>query len=168
MASLTQAQLREELVKALKDAKSMFSDGLVDEQEYGDLKSHELAKYKAAVAALSSAPPATARFQPETSPNSKSSKPAPLEEGLEALPGASSARHEAAQTSSPALSPERTPEDNEFIPPAAVAGSVAVDPDMYERLRTPPIFRRRSAALRRTVVLNGTDADSLRHSLSFD
>jgi hypothetical protein len=73
MPQTSQAQLREELSKALKDAKSMFDDGLVDEKEYGDLKQHELAKYKAAVATLAAAPPAprssSRRSRPAASPS---------------------------------------------------------------------------------------------------
>lgn len=195
----TQAQLREELSKALKDAKFMFTDGLIDEKEYGDLKSHELAKYKTAVAALS-APPATAR--PRATPRANTAKPKapapPLRTSAPSAPDSSrveasnSRTHASPYGQQQAQEPHQTqqvhrPEGTQEVQhpvhpqqqvlqqqplqpqhPHESSGSaeqqppsisVEVDPDMYERLRTPPIFRRRSAAAKRTVVLEGGDGE---------
>lgn len=184
MTSLTQAQLREELSKALQDAKSMFNEGLVDENEYGDLKSHELKKYKTAVAALSSAPPAPAPEPPSQQVPPPRSIPLPRTPPRQVVrmdrnptlkrpaPVISTAlpRHQKPRPSSPARRPEEPVQEKEQVPDEAISlpEKVSVDPDMYERLRTPPIFRRKGAALRRRVVVNGTDSDIHKQSLSFE
>lgn len=181
MASLTQAQLREELYKALEDAKSMFNEGLVDEKEYGDLKSHELVKYKTAVAALSSAPvahtPHPAKQQPDAprpvsqpgTPPAQVVKtdtnPAPKRSAPVLSP--SLPRRQRPRPSSPPNEPEGPVQEDEKVADEGISlpDKVSVDPDMYERLRTPPIFRRKGAALRRTVVVNGGDSDGQKQSL---
>lgn len=159
MPSTTQAELRDALRIALQDAKACFDDGLVDEQEYADLKSHELRKYKAALESLNDIPvcqvvqstQASAQ-QPRISPDKYSSPDA----------------HVASEE--PKTSPHSA-DASEYLPSACVVSDarhyslsdiVSVDPDTYERLRTPPIFRRRSATARRTVVLDGNDLEALR------
>lgn len=183
MASLTQAQLREELYKALEDAKSMFNDGLVDEKEYGDLKAHELVKYKTAVAALSSATAPPVAHPPKQKPDAPrpvsqpQTPPAqvvrtdvnPAPKRLAPVLSPSLSRRQRPRPSSPPLQPDSALQEGQKEADESISlpDKVSVDPDMYERLRTPPIFRRKGAALRRTVVLNGGESDVQKESLSF-
>lgn len=158
----TQAQLREELSKALKDAKFMFDDGLIDQKEYGDLKSHELAKYKAAVAALPTTPaPSRARTAPRSTAKSKAGQPSARTQATAIQDGNFPAEPEAQGQESPPPAQAMTPERGDASQVPQLPLSVEVDPDTYERLRTPPIFRRRSLAAKRTVVLEDDDADML-------
>jgi hypothetical protein len=131
----TQPELRDALKVALQDAKALFDDGLLDEQEYVDLKQLELRKYKDALASLSTAE------QPGFSTPPRLAEP-PAEEQTD-----------------PAPEQEFTPPDQRVHTDQVEA--IDVDPDVYERLRTPPIFRRRSATARRTVVLSRNDLDVL-------
>jgi hypothetical protein len=130
-----QTELREALKVALQDAKALFDDGLLDEHEYVDLKQLELRKYKDALASLSGVEQSDLSTPPR--------QPRP--------PAEPQARN----------SPEQDSTIQVPKPPAAHAEAMDVDPDVYERLRTPPIFRRRSATARRTVVLSCNDLDVL-------
>jgi hypothetical protein len=131
----TQPELRDALKVALQDAKALFDDGLLDEQEYVDLKQLELRKYKDALASLSTGE------QPgfTTPPRATQSTGEPLPD--------------------PGPEEESTPPDQRVQ--SNLEEAIDVDPDVYERLRTPPIFRRRSATARRTVVLSRNDLDVL-------
>jgi hypothetical protein len=204
--------LRDQLKVALTDAKGMFDEGLIDQQEYGELKAHELRKYKTALASLNaiavtdaspppSLPPIDRRLpsipeRPQLQPSSFTRAellPHPVQP-----PGWPTAApmtpREAALAVADAwgggdgtglVTPERRPPlplsvrhaPSERGDPGAAAAAVfsataaaqltepdniLSNPDVYERLRTPPIFRRRSATARRTVVLSGTEVDKLR------
>lgn len=62
-----QTVLREKLKIALQDVRKLYDDGLVDENEFKDLKAHELSKYKEQLTSLISVEGSTAM---ETTPTS--------------------------------------------------------------------------------------------------
>jgi hypothetical protein len=188
--------LRDQLKVALTDAKCMFDEGLVDQHEYGELKAHELRKYKHALASLNAVAGSDAapRTPPPRGPHQHRDNHSDVPSGRPGRHGSSTlTTSEAALAVANAWgsgdatvlsTPDRCPalprnqryDEPETGSASAAAAAVSAvasaqlldsdsilgDPDVYERLRTPPIFRRRSATARRTVVLSGTEVQKLR------
>lgn len=153
--------LREKLKVALQDAKKLYDDGLLDENEFKQLKTHELTKYKEELSIITSnmakkVSSASTPIPPSiTPPNPKS------------------------QFSRKDLTPLGTPMRPSpmrpmqiFISPHAAKKAnadsvVVVDPNTYKRLTTPPIFRRR-APKKRKIVLPSAQLKALQDDLSDD
>lgn len=129
MAESPDGVLREKLKVALRDAKRLFDENLIDENELKDLKAHELCKYKAQLNALTpTSTPQSSRY--------RSSDDTPPPQSVPHLPAVR----------------KRGCEDDDL--------TLYVEPEIYERLTTPPIFRRRPRAKRR-IVLKSADLAAL-------
>lgn len=129
MAESPESILREKLKTALRDAKRLFDENLIDENELKDLKAHELFKYKTQQSALTSTP--------LTSPVAPCSVLADDEEQATPPPLRREGELRRKRRINALSDDERT---------------VFVEPEIYERLTTPPIFRRRPRAKRRIVL----------------
>lgn len=147
MASDAESVLREKLKVALQDARNLFDEGLVDEKEFKDLKAHELHKYKEQLAAITvtsvTHPADTA--SPETGHNSTVSTPVstPLKASGRKDPWRSSANLTASPISPTSHVTKSYKKESNIL---------LVDKDTYNRLTTPPIFRRRSRNKRKIVL----------------
>lgn len=163
------AHLREALKVALQDAKAMFDDGLLNDEEYKDLKSHELSKYKSALSNIDDAGPREAQAPPSShaeGTHAQAKHDVALLRECEDPAKASSA------FASTPREPVEAPDDGE---PAgrdnprsqSAAGEReghAVDDSeagLYDRLHMPPIFRRKSMSSRRTIVIDGRELESI-------
>eukprot|EP00177_Eucheuma_denticulatum_P002859 GFKZ01005129.1.p1 GENE.GFKZ01005129.1~~GFKZ01005129.1.p1 ORF type:complete len:169 (+),score=21.57 GFKZ01005129.1:279-785(+) len=148
MATDAASELRDKLKVALQDARNLFDDGLIDEREFKDLKAHEISKYKEQ---LSSIPPTSISRIPDTgspqhNPNSASTTPlsTPLKSSVNRddwRPSTTLAASPASPTGL-ALSRQKRQQNNVLL----------VDKETYDRLTTPPIFRRRSRNKRKIVL----------------
>lgn len=156
MSSATaESALRDKLKVALQATRRLFDDGLVDENEFKDLKAHELRKYKEQLAAVTSAPLPSSD---DCTPRRADLRPAP---GEMRTPCADrSARGHL--LSDGWHSGMKRPREEDTPPLARSAPGprgvsekdlVYVDPEVFRRLTTPPIFRRRRAAGMRRIVL---------------
>lgn len=148
MASDAESLLREKLKVALKDARNLFDEALIDEKEFKDLKHHELRKYKEHLAAITStsiARPVEAAT-PEAAHNSTASTPlcTPLKGSIRKELWKSSANVTASPISPTAHALKSHKHENNNV--------LLVDKDTYNRLTTPPIFRRRSRNKRKIIL----------------
>lgn len=145
MGSDTDAErvLRDKLKVALQDAKNLFDDDLLDEKEFKDLKAHEIGKYKEQLAAL------TANLNPSPSPTNTAS---PQSDRQRAVNGTSLRTPDKARLRQPLSRPFTT---SLGTPPSITRPQSSrkkgqkeevlyLDANAYNRLATPPIFRRRS------------------------
>lgn len=146
--------LREKLKVALQDARNLYDDGLLDEKEFKDLKSHELGKYKEQLAAVIAKCISRAVESEPVGPHSpKKMMPVttPIRTPMTSRVRVEALRPSPASTGSP-TSPstvlgERQKRGKEEV--------VYVDASTYKRLTTPPIFRRRSKNKRKIVLPSG-------------
>lgn len=165
-----QTVLREQLKVALRDAKQLFDDNLLDETEYKDLKANELSKYKEKLAALVPGEGSTTptMSSPFTVPRGTRISLTPMTTPTTAggsLPPRVKHLHSATK-SEPSFTP--SPHPNAATPrsltprtatPLKKSGGKAqhefeacMDPIHALRLSTPPIFRRRAVRKRRITV----------------
>lgn len=151
MASDEAVVLREKLKIALQDARNLFDDGLLDSKEFKDLKAHELDKYKEDLAALTAS--STSRAAEGTQPDLQSAEKMAAMTTPVRNPLTGRVRVEA-------LRPSPSSSNSPTSPPTAMGDRskrgkdevVYVDAITYNRLTTPPIFRRRSRNKKKIVL----------------
>ena len=154
-ASSPETALREKLKVALQDAKRLFDDDLIDEDELKDLKAHEICKYKKKLDSLATATTTTATTVALSPAATSTETPRPITPIVPSLPPLT-------HRTPPFASIHRYRADEEahapFSAPPAIRkrrrsdATIYVEPEIYQRLTTPPIFRRRPRAKRRIVV----------------
>ncbi len=154
-ASSPETALREKLKIALQDAKRLFDDNLIDEDELKDLKAHEICKYKRKLDSLATATTTTATTVALSPAATSTDTPRPITPIVPSLPPL-------VHRTPPFASIRRYRGEDEppapFSAPPAIRKrrrgdpTIYVEPEIYQRLTTPPIFRRRPRAKRRIVV----------------
>lgn len=143
-----ESALREKLKVELQDARLLYTQKLIDLDELRDLKQHALRKYKKLVDALSisTASPAIPRLPPvmHTPPVQKRSASWLRDVAPEG--GAENGSH-----SAPPCAKRRRQDV-----------TLAVEPEIYQRLMTPQILRRRTPS-KRKIILRSDDLAVLRN-----
>lgn len=148
MASDAASELREKLKVALQDARNLFDDGLIDEKEFKDLKAHEISKYKEQLSGITPTPVSRTPDNGSPKPNPNSASTTPLSTPLKSTVSRDDWRPVPTLAASPAsptalaLSRQKRQQNNVLL----------VDKETYDRLTTPPIFRRRSRNKRKIVL----------------
>lgn len=154
MASDAESVLREKLKVALQDARQLFDDGLVDEKEFKDLKTHELTKYKEQLAAITATTTLTRPIEstpPAKTRTSKSEDITPMSTPLTTRLHGAQLRHTPSDDH-PGIS-STPPSQQQSTPRKRSADDLVYLPvNTFKRLATPPIFRRRAVKKRRVPV----------------
>lgn len=156
------------LKQALQYAKELHDAGLVDDSEFKDLKSHELAKYKKSLkdndegdhegdVGEAVTPVTTAKGIKEEGKDGKEVKEGMLEREEEVVD------EMLFKTPSPQI--KRV---SSLVKRGAVEDLASVkrlirlgEPSIFERLTTPPIFKRKSRVQKRTIVMDSKDIATL-------
>ncbi|CAN8066599.1 unnamed protein product [Agarophyton chilense] len=137
-------KLRETLKLALQDARKLYDGGLIDENEFKALKDLELTKYKQELTAI----PDTSAAAISSSPVTKTTRLAPLTPVR--TPLTTRLNHSVRQ--SPASAPSYLSPPTQIKPRFSKEEVLVVDSGTFQRLTTPPIFRRRRSRKRRIIV----------------
>lgn len=143
--------LRDKLKVALQDARRLYDEELIDGNEFKDLKANELDKYKEQLAALTTTsisraaegsqpdPPSTEKLISMTTPVRNPMTGRVRVEALRPSPTSSNS-----PPSPPTVLGDRLKRGKDEV--------VYVDANTFNRLTTPPIFRRRSRNKRKIVL----------------
>ncbi|PXF49520.1 hypothetical protein BWQ96_00590 [Gracilariopsis chorda] len=150
-----QQQLREKLKVALQDARKLYDDGLLDENEFKDLKAHELEKYKEQLAAITAPSKPLNSHQTPPPPSATTPTRTPL-----------NVRFRKQALASPASAPSYLSPPSHIRPRFAREDVLYVDSSTFQRLTTPPIFRRRPK--KRRIVVPSEELRKLQQPLQPD